>query len=83
MKTSSSIVRDGVSCRYLFQTWTRISCGDERGDSVLCVGGLTATAGGEEIDPEAVRAAGGGLAAATGVDVFVAAECEVGFFAMI
>lgn len=39
--------------------------------------------GGDEIDPENVRPAGGGLAAATGVDVFEAAEWEVGFFAMV
>lgn len=35
------------------------------------------------MEPETVRPAGGGLAAATGVGVFEAAEWETGFFAMV
>ena len=65
-----------------------ISCGEDRGDSVawgLLEGAEAAIVGlgGEETEPEAVRAAGGGLAAATGVEVLEAAEWEVGFFAIL
>jgi hypothetical protein len=74
MKTSSSIVRDGVSWRYLFQTWTMISWGEDLADKELEVKGLAGVTEGVEMVPDAVRAAGGGFAAATGVAVFEAAE---------
>lgn len=45
--------------------------------------GFAAVVEGVETVPEAVRVAGGGLDAATGVLVFAAAEDETGFFAMM
>jgi hypothetical protein len=53
MKASNSIVREGVSCRYLFHTWMRISCGEDRGDSVeLIVVGFMGMDGFEDTEPE-------------------------------
>ena len=60
-----------------------ISCGDDRGDNELWGAGFDAGAEGVETEPEAVRPAGGGLDAATGVLLFAAAEAETGFFAIL
>lgn len=60
-----------------------ISCGEDRGDKAFWEEGFTETAGGVDIEPDAVRAAGGGLAAETGVVVFDAAEWDAVFFAMV
>lgn len=51
-----------------------ISCGEDRGESEVAVRGLEGVTEGVEMEPDAVRAAGGGLAAATGVLVLEAAE---------
>lgn len=76
IKTSNSMVRDGVSCKYLFHTWTMISCAEDRDDNELCDTGFAAAGveGVAIIEPEGVRAAGGGFAAATGVGVLAAAK---------
>ena len=76
MKASNNIVREGVSCRYLFHTCMTISCGDERGDNVeLGAVDLTGTAGFEDIEPAGLcTAAGGGFDAATEAGVFVAGD---------
>jgi hypothetical protein len=88
---SRSIVREGVSWRYLFQTWMTICCGEERGgsDEFVNVGtdvgfaGVLCVAAGDDIEPDAARAAGGGFDAATGVEVLLAAEDDTGFLAML
>ena len=70
-KTSRRIVREGVSCKYLFQTWRAISWGEDRGERELDVDAFEGVALAEGED--CLAAGGGGFAAATD-GVFVAVD---------
>jgi len=75
MKTSSRRMRAGVSLRYVFQTCTAISWGEERGDNEGCVWAF---------DGVAVLGATGGAACRTGAGFEAATGGGIGgFFAAI